>query len=213
MTTNTKENTCKTLSQSAIMQMGFTKTMIARLLPEPAMTKQNPYYKCAAPVKLWYEDDILSIMETPEYKELAAKAEKRKASARKAVETKINCCRARMDNISETINIKMLPDEKLVNNAIQTKNNWYRELSYRNNWNYIEYADTSNPEYVSRIVVNYIRHHLIKYDKTLKSLKGKPSKDEIYVEFHDKILDRIASAYPKYADECERQKYLKAENN
>ena len=38
------------ITKSAIMEMGFTKSMIEKLLPEPT-EKPNPYYKKAAPMK------------------------------------------------------------------------------------------------------------------------------------------------------------------
>lgn len=50
-----KENKSELITQSTVMEMGFTKAMIKNLLPEP-ITKPNPIYHCAAPMKLWEKD-------------------------------------------------------------------------------------------------------------------------------------------------------------
>lgn len=210
MSMNTKEDTRKTLTQSAIMRLGFTKKMIETLLPEPAKREKNPYYRNAAPIKLWYEDDIRAIMESPEYQECVEKSANRKAGAKKAVATKINKCRTIMNDIADLISVEVVPNDKLIDDAIAAKNAWYAQMSSY----YLcdcGYADKSNPEYVARIVVNYVRHNLTTYDKSLYELplRGTPSRRDIYVEFFDIVLDKIAAAYPQYADECERQKQRK----
>lgn len=41
----------KMITQSAVLSMGFTKSMIDKLLPAPTL-KQNPHYKSSAPMKL-----------------------------------------------------------------------------------------------------------------------------------------------------------------
>ena len=75
------------ITQSTVIDKGFTKAMIKKLLPSP-IERPNPNYKKAAPMKLYVESDVLKVMETDEYKEEWEKAQKRKTSALKAVETK-----------------------------------------------------------------------------------------------------------------------------
>lgn len=77
----------KLITQSTVLSMGFTKSMIDKLLPAPIL-KQNPRYKSAAPMKLWKEADILAAMDTDVFREAASKAERRKAAASKGVDTK-----------------------------------------------------------------------------------------------------------------------------
>lgn len=73
----------KMVCQSTILEMGWTKSMIARLLPEPTL-RPNPYSKEKPPMKLWREEDVLACMETEEYKALHAKSEKRSRTAQVA---------------------------------------------------------------------------------------------------------------------------------
>ena len=49
MNENQKE---EMITQSTIIGMGWTKTMITKFLPEPTL-KDNPHYQNAAPMKLW----------------------------------------------------------------------------------------------------------------------------------------------------------------
>lgn len=39
----------------------------------------------------------------------------------------------------------------------------------------------------------------------IKNLKGKIGKDKAYFVFKKAVLDKIASVYPKYAAECQKQ--------
>ena len=70
------------ISQTTVLSMGFTKSMIDKLLPSPTL-KQNPRYKSSAPMKLWNEADVLAVMETAAFQEAAAKAAQRKQAAAK----------------------------------------------------------------------------------------------------------------------------------
>lgn len=70
------------ISQSGVLSMGFTKSMIDKLLPPPIL-KRNPHYASSAPMKLWREDDVRSVMATQEFQTMAAKAAARKAASAK----------------------------------------------------------------------------------------------------------------------------------
>ena len=53
----------KMISQKTVIEMGWTKAMIAKLLPEPTL-KPNPNYRSAAPMKLWIEEEVIAAMQT-----------------------------------------------------------------------------------------------------------------------------------------------------
>lgn len=68
----------KMVCQTTVLEMGWTKSMIAQLLPEPTI-RPNPYgAQKSAPMRLWKEADVLACMETEEYKALHAQAEQRR---------------------------------------------------------------------------------------------------------------------------------------
>lgn len=225
-----KENRPDMITQSTILGMGWTMSMIKKFLPEP-VCRPNPHYKCAAPMKLYEKDVVLAFMETAEFTEALEKAEKRKASAYKAVTTKAEHLRLEMLDIADHITIKILPDDKLRKRTIEAKKAWhnahrryhrFRDYdfydddydyedsyyddsdSYEYDYEDFDYDDVSEPM-MNRWVVNYIRHNLISYDEALENLWGKVGKEDAYVNFKNAILERIAQAYPKYADECKNQ--------
>lgn len=222
------------ITQSTILAMGWTKTMIKNLLPEPT-ERPNPHYKCAAPMKLWEQDKVLEVMETEDFKKALEKASKRKNAAKSAVKTKEKRLKEKMVEIANSFGIRIIPDDELIekvlkHNEERIENNLWQSMLYyeRKVDRYIydeyesyddvcqEYEDacyeyenftlrTPNEETLMRWVVNYIRHNLISYDSTLFDNKGKVGKDEAYPIFKKAVLDRIAATYPKYAAECKRQ--------
>ena len=195
------------ISQTTVIEMGFTKAMIKKLLPSP-IEKPNPFYKSAAPMKMFNKDDVEKVMQTDAYKLEYEKSQKRKSAAAKAVKTKEEALFKEVSEMSESIRVKVIPDDKLINNAIISYNNHLREKAERNGDYGRIYRNSPKDipeETLHRLVVNYIRHHLTTYDKSLLKLKGKVGKQEGYVTYKEVILQKIALAYPKYKDECQRQ--------
>lgn len=201
-----KQTADKMIAQTTIIEMGWTKTLIAKFLPEPTL-KPNPYYKKAAPMKLWRESDVMEIMETPEFIEAMEKAAKRKVAAEKAVQTKVNILAQEMERVTASLNVKIVPEESLANRAISAKNLWNEEkANMRNDWFYCPIiASDVDKATLDRWVVNYIRHHLVKYDKALGRMDGRVGKYDIYPDMKKAVLRKIAEVYPSYAEECQRQ--------
>lgn len=86
----------KMICQSTILDMGWTKSMISRLLPDPVL-RPNPYSKDKPPMKLWREEDVLDCMETEEYKNLHAQAEKRRRTAQATRAAHASATKAQFD--------------------------------------------------------------------------------------------------------------------
>lgn len=221
-----ENQTTEMITQSAILEMGWTKSMITKLLPEPSL-KSNPYYKSAAKMKLWKKQDVLDVIETENFKIELEKANKRKLSSKKAQETKRNNLTKRMKRIAECISVLIIPQDELEKKALEHQEaRIYERIS--NEVEYLErHCDSlesfdeyeqkieemenfrmyrpSDEETMKRWIVNYIRHNLIEYDQNLRMLKGKVGKDEAYIDFKLAVLEKIAESYPYYADECNRQ--------
>lgn len=75
------------LAQSQLLEMGWTKSMISKLLPDPQI-RTNPFYKCAAPMKLWEREIVEDIMKTDQFTELLNRAEKRRAKKTRHIRKK-----------------------------------------------------------------------------------------------------------------------------
>jgi hypothetical protein len=67
----------------------------------------------------------------------------------------------------------------------------------------------SDPSFLQRITVNYLRHRLSRYDSELERLFGKVGVRDAYAALNLKVYSAIADAYPELADECRRQEERK----
>ena len=190
----------KLVTQTTILSMGFTKSMIDKLLPAPTL-KQNPRYKSAAPMKLWKEADILAVMETAAFQEAAAKAAQRKQAAAKAVNTKRKNAEVLADDLIASIHVQRVELPELERLALASQQRWY---DFRGRGE-IEFPSR---ETVDRWMVNYIRHKLCEYDDSLYTLfrPGKmANKDMLYPRVKRETLAKIAQVYPELAEECKKQ--------
>ena len=119
-------NDNKMITQSRIIEeYGWTKSLISKFLPDPVL-KANPHYRKAAPMRLWDEDTVKQVMTTSEFQDAVEKANKRKKSASKAVETKYSNMNHSVQLFIDSITIKVLSDEELKTKALKAKQEWYQ---------------------------------------------------------------------------------------
>lgn len=178
-----------------IKERRWTKKLIEKYLPEPCELKENPFYKSAAPMKLYLIEKIIEIEKDERFKEDFKKAKKRSATAKKIVEKKEMETIDLINNI--TINIENIDEEIIKANAIFNYEMWNDCIVYN-----------ADENFYNRIMVNYIRHNLTKYDDVIESLFRKVGKQKAYILLKNKTLDKIAEKYSLLKDECERQKIL-----
>lgn len=185
------------ISQATVLSMGFTKSMIDKLLPSPVL-KRNPHYASSAPMKLWREDDVRSVMETQEFQTMAEKAAARKAASAKAVETKRQKAELLTDELIKNIKVRRWNMAVLERKTLDDK-----ELRNLEHGNYdMPMPDTKTLE---RWMVNFIRHNLCEYNDSLEELFGLVGKDELYQRLKSETLAKIAEVYPELEAECKRQ--------
>lgn len=187
------------LTQTQLVERGWTKSMIPRFLPDPIL-KPNPMYKSASPMKLYREEDVLAAEKTTEFSVAKEKAERRKVGAQKAVETKTKGLRADVERFLASVNIDSIPYNELRFAAIDAKQKWYDDTDQ---WE--KCAIEADEETKDRWCVNYIRHNLTHYDEQLWHMKGKTGTKQLYPEFKIALLRKIAEIYPRFRDEIERQ--------
>lgn len=194
------------VNQSELLEMGWTKSLIQQFLPEPIL-KPNPYYRSGPPMKKWNRDVVLEVMGQDDFKVALEKTDKRKKAAAKAVKTKEENLEDLAEDFAKSINIKLIEDDEVLQN--KAKKHAYQQFQEhrRDSEYYMPFSSYSSADEatVNRWVVNYIRHKLTSYDKKLLQLEGKVGKDKAYCLFRNLLLERIAEAYPKYAEECHRQ--------
>jgi len=197
----------KYISKSGLIkERGWTQTIITSLAGNPDKLVDNPHYKKAAPMCLYDLDRIEKIEATEVFKSQIKKSEGRKISAKKAVGTKCDS----LFRIVAAWNIAVpdIPLEKVYRRAIKSFNQW----QYDKQWRYESYDGSgeqasinSDPAFLARIAVNYIRHELTGYDQQLECLFGKTGKAGGYMILNHKIYHAIADKWPALREESERQ--------
>lgn len=189
------------VTQSAVLERGWTKAML-KLLPAP-IEKRNPHYKSAAPMKLWTVADVESVENSDAWREMKAKADRRKANAAKAVTTKKAKLEAEIDAALESVNVRRVDLPQLRAMTLNAKLEW-KEF----HGDYDSDPWTAPDYVVTRWIVNFIRHSLVAYDETLDLWKGKTGISGEYPRFRNGVLTKIATAYadaPEIVEECRNQ--------
>lgn len=190
------KNTHFTLSQ--IKDRGWTDVLIKKYLPEPCLLKNNPVFSSASQMKLYTKTKVYGIERRKLFKEDRIKAEERKNRAKKAVGTKIKNLLEKIKDIS--FSLDLIDKHSLIRLSIQSYNDFYGDRDY-----FSPSTRKSNPEFLDRICVNYLRHELTSYDDELFEIYNKTGKQLAYKIIKTSVLELIAEKYPYLKDECTRQ--------
>ena len=187
------------LSKSAIKERGWTEALIRGFLGEADKTRQNPHYKSAPPMQMYLLTRIEQAEQRLDFLEAFERAQIRsrrgKAVAKQRTEELLN----RVRNIE--IPVQQLEPAAVLSKAIESYNHWNEGNLYSNKW-----ASTdSDRDFLNRITVNYIRHHLTNYEAVVDALKGEVGRALAYHLVRNRVLDDISIAYPDLSDECTRQ--------
>lgn len=141
------------ITQSTLITMGWTKSMISKFMPEPKLVP-NPHCKNAAPMKLYVRKEAIDIMDTDEFIAELEKANKRKQSARRAVETKTKKFAEKMAEIGKSINITIMEDDDLIATVLDIKEDEIykkiqKHMDYLDRHSHDNFCYRSNSEYDS----------------------------------------------------------------
>ena len=111
------------LSLSSLKQRGWTESIIKNMSLTPDKEKVNPHYKCTSPMKLYDLGKIEALEKTEKFMLLFEKSQKRKKSATKAVETKMQ----KMKEYIHSIEIELPECEKEIvySKAIEHYNEYH----------------------------------------------------------------------------------------
>jgi hypothetical protein len=67
-----------------------------------------------------------------------------------------------------------------------------------------------SPEFIHRIVVNYLRHELTAYEEELMSPAGRIGVRDAESMIRRRVYDAISAAYPMLAGECRAQREMRS---
>jgi len=192
-------------TKNQLKERGWTDKMISQLAGDHDKEKENPLFRGASAMKLYQRDRIEAIERGEAFKAALAKAEVRRVSSGRAVETKRKKTLETVEGWNPEILTRPLP--VVTKEAISSFNYWKAEVEERTDKPSRYAKADSEPEFLRRITVNYLRHELSDYERRLNTLKkGAVGKREAYHLIREKVLNSIAEAYPSLREECERQK-------
>lgn len=192
------------MSESKLKQRGWTKAAITKFLEKEDQLVPNPRYRHSSPMKLYSRKRVEYMERSDEFILWKRKHESKADSYKQVVHTK---AKKLLDEVeSWAVYVKELPISELKIKAMQSYNSFNNfKGTYRKDFDFTPASTMSNPRFLDRITVNYIRHKLIAYDNRLNQLFGKVACDQAYIAFNTKIYNKITEVYPMFKDECARQ--------
>lgn len=188
------------ITPTGLKARGWTEAMIKQYLGEPDELKPNPYYKSAAPMRLYNLKRVEKVEKSKKFIEAKAAAARRKESAAKGVATKVE----KAIEYAKTVKIEVpiIDYDTLVKHACRHYNDWHEcDRNGMPNLDFIP-ADPkhSDPEFLHRITINYLRHECTSYDDELDKLFGKTGTHEAHQILQRRINKEIRATYPQLND-------------
>jgi hypothetical protein len=187
-----------TLTKTDLRTRGWSERLIGKLLGAPDRTAPNPYCSHTA-ILMW---DVVRVDEAEKHPEFLAYQEqrrKRSAAVKASAEKKRQELLKAIEEMPVTVERR--PPDKVLEAARRDWENWQ---AYRYQ-NYEASGRSASPETRHRWAVNFIRHNLTAYDGHLAEIAGKMGVIDAARCVHRHVLEKIAEAYPEFADECDRQ--------
>ena len=206
-----KEGRLPTLTKTALLErLGWSLSLANSLLGEPDDRKKVAGYRI--PLALFDLRRVEQAEASPEFIKAQPELARRRAAAVKAKATKIE--RLTEKTRAMRITVVKRPFDRVQEEAIDHYNDREMEmwLSGRRSGDDRSADKDSNPAFLERIMVNYIRHELTEYDRTLETTIGKVGKYFVIPELWNRVFTLIAETYPELADECRRQLARKSSN-
>lgn len=192
------------VTKTALKKKGWTDKGINLFLKTHDKEAKNPVYRSASPMKLYSTKKVEKIEQGKDFQEFQSKNVLKKEGSKNAVETK------RQNVLKEIaawkIQLEHRGMESIKRSAIYSYNQFKREKAEEfDNFDFIPANSKSDPLFLNRIIVNYLRHVLSNYDDKLEELFGRVGKSEAYRLVNTKIYSKIAEIYPELKDECDNQ--------
>ena len=179
------------ISLSSLKERGWTEKMIREYGLQPDREKTNPYYRSAAPMKLYDLNKIIQIESGTWFQEQYAASLSRRRSAKKGVKTKFNKMMAYIDSLP--ISLPNWSKEEAFEEAVNHYNDFW-SWKGRDDKHISDYRNLDS-ETLERITQNMFRHAYTDYDDVLYECYGKVGVDMAHAYLQDKINVMVHEKY------------------
>lgn len=180
-----------------LKERGWTAALVKRFLGDPDGFKANPYYRNAAPQKLYLSSRVQAIEQTELFRDHRTKSAIRREGALARAEVAREELQGRA---LAQVKVRAITWEKLRLSALAHVRRRNDERGH-----YGEPDPSMAPEeVVHRWMVNYARHELSNYDRVRIKFFGKVGVHAAAEAVRDVVLDKIAETWPALKQACER---------
>jgi hypothetical protein len=192
------ENTLGFLAVSHLKKRGWTDALIGNFLGKPDEVRRNPYYRSGPPMKPYKALRVEQAENSAEYREAQDARKTKRDAAQKALATK----KQKIADYVATVKIEVprLAKEELIRRACSNYNSMSRGDGGA--------SEHSDPAFLERICVNFLRHCLTKYEVHLQEIAGKVGARDAYLDIKVKVLEAIADEYDWLRDQCWQQEQI-----
>jgi hypothetical protein len=187
------------LAVSQLKERGWTNALISRFLGDPDELRTNPHYRSGPQMRLYRTERVEQAEASAEFRNAQDCRKAKREAAQMALATK----KKKLNEYVEAVEIEVprLPKAELIRRACENYNAGLvddtrdRPRAYPN----------SDPEFLERVCVNYLRHVLTQYEEHLEEIAGKVGMRDAYQKLKSKVLDAIWDEYDWLRFECWRQ--------
>lgn len=192
------------ITLASLRARGWTPAIVRSFLPQADATKPNPFYRCAAPMRLYALERVQAIERHDSWRAASTAALRRSVAAKQAAQKKSEQLVALARSVR--IYVDVLKPRALLDAAVH-------HYEHRQHLRAVEYDtfkfDSVSPDapaaFLDRIQVNFIRHQKTRYEDLLNSQFKKVGALKARSIITQRTFIAIARAYPWLQHECARQ--------
>lgn len=177
------------INASQLAARGWTPAMIRDLLGGPDKRVPNPRFRRAPPTLKFLLARVEAVESTDGFVLRKKAAERRAAAARAAA-------RRRRMQMLRLVAAEELPIPELEPAVLEA-----RAMRHRDPRSPV----TPDHKTLNRWKVNYLRHHLTRYDPVIEGLFGRVGRADAERSLRRRMFEAIPKAYPELYEECQRQ--------
>lgn len=181
-------------------QRGWTDAAIKALLGPPDLTTINSI-SGAKPLQLFLRNRVIEIENSRAFQDFAA-ADNKKAKQAAIKARRLQALETTLSNLEFTV--RQLDLDQLFELAVKHYTSSPQGKKFAG-----MISRDSDPAFLARITVNYLRHHCTQYEDLMSFAVRQGLKTEAFPIIRAKVYAAIKSAYPHLADECDRQKTVR----
>lgn len=146
-------------------------------------------------MKVYLEERVMAAEQTPDFIAAQQKLVARKIAADKAVQTKRERAISFANSIE--ISIPVMPWNEVLKNAIKSYNDFHYDLCLYRGYDFVPADIHSDPDFLTRICTNYIRHECTNYERQIHRMFGKVGVQEAHDIIQKRINEKILQIYPQ----------------